>query len=38
MAGGGEEVVLNKEMTIYHKLSITRYSQSYLLSKSFPIN
>ena len=37
-AGGGEGVVLNREITIYHKLKISRCSQSYLFSKSFPVN
>ena len=37
-AGGGEGVVLNREITIYHKLNISRCSQSYLSSKSFPVN
>jgi hypothetical protein len=31
-------VVLNREITIYRKLSITQCSQSYIFSKSFPVN
>ena len=37
-AGGGEGVVLNREITIYHKLNISRCLQSYLFSKNFPVN